>query len=115
MPRGAPRGNADIRAIRQSLHSIVDRLVSLLENAETRESRRSAPLSARRKRVPAVEGDSHRVRTRLSRARLAALKLQGEYIGRLRGLKPSQKARVKALRARKGFPAAIRLAARLAS
>ncbi len=114
MPRGVPNGNADIRAIRQSLHTIVDTLVRLLEIAQNGASRRLAAVS------PATQAASRksqtpRPRLRLSRGRRAALRLQGEYMGRLRGLAPANKVRVKALRAKKGFPAAIKLAARLAT
>jgi hypothetical protein len=52
---------------------------------------------------------------KLSPARRAALKLQGQYMGYMRGLKPRQKARVKALAASKDIRAAIALARRLAS
>jgi hypothetical protein len=51
---------------------------------------------------------------RLSSARRAALKLQGQYMGYLRNLKPRQKARVRALRAQKGVEAAISFARKLA-
>jgi len=51
---------------------------------------------------------------RLSAERRAALKLQGQYMGYLRGLKPRQKARVKAVRAVKGVKPAIAFARRLA-
>ncbi len=50
----------------------------------------------------------------LSPKRRAILRLQGQYIGYLRGLPSRQKARVKALRTSKGSPAAIRLAKKLA-
>jgi hypothetical protein len=50
----------------------------------------------------------------LSPKRRAILRLQGQYMGHLRGLPLRQKARVKALRTSKGFPAAIRLAKKLA-
>jgi hypothetical protein len=53
-------------------------------------------------------------RLTLSPKRRAVLRLQGQYMGRLRGLPARQKARVKALRTSKGFPAAIRLAKKLA-
>jgi hypothetical protein len=56
-----------------------------------------------------------RRKLRLSPARRSALKLQGRYMGYLRGLKPRQKARVKALRAKKGLSPAIRLAKALAA
>jgi hypothetical protein len=52
---------------------------------------------------------------RLSPARRSALKLQGQYMGRLRSLKPRQKARVKALRAAKGVRPAIAFAKRLSN
>jgi hypothetical protein len=51
---------------------------------------------------------------RLSAERRAALRLQGQYMGHLRSLKPRQKARVKALRAAKGIRPAIAFARRLA-
>lgn len=43
-------------------------------------------------------------------ARRAALKLQGQYMGYLRNLKPKQKAVVKALRVAKGIRPAIAMA-----
>jgi len=69
--------------------------------AEARTLPRSAPLRPRR-RSP-----------RLSRARRAQLKLQGTYIGSMRGLPVAKKARVKREREKRGFAAAIRLARRL--
>jgi len=56
----------------------------------------------------------HGPKLRLSPDRRAALKLQGQYMGYLRSLKPREKARAKALRAKKGVRAAIGLAKRLA-
>jgi len=100
-PRGRSIGR-DIRAIRTSLSSIaqaVQRLAPLLQAAASggpgKPSRRGRKL-------------------RLSAERRAALKLQGQYMGHLRGLKPRQKARVKALRAAKGIKPAIAFARRLA-
>jgi len=49
-------------------------------------------------------------RLRLSAARRAALKLQGQYMGHLRSLKPRQRTRVKSMRVAKGVRAAIGLA-----
>jgi hypothetical protein len=46
--------------------------------------------------------------------RRAQLKLQGSYMGFMRQLKPAQKARVKAVKERRGFGAAITIAQRLA-
>ena len=65
--------------------------------------------------VAGPKGSTRRARKlTLSPARRAALKLQGQYMGYVRRLKPRQKTRVKALRAAKGVGAAIRLAKRLA-
>jgi hypothetical protein len=47
---------------------------------------------------------------RLSPKRRAQLKLQGSYMGYMRQLGPRQKARVKAVKEKKGFEAAIRVA-----
>ncbi len=49
----------------------------------------------------------------ISRARRTALKLQGQYMGYLRNLKPKQKAEVKAVREEKGIRAAIAAARRM--
>jgi hypothetical protein len=92
----------DIRAIRTSLASIaraVQRLAPLLQAA-----------TARGPANPSRRGR----RLKLSAERRAALKLQGQYMGHLRSLKPRQKARVKALRAAKGVRPAIAFARRLA-
>jgi hypothetical protein len=50
---------------------------------------------------------------KLSAERRAALKLQGQYMGHIRLLKPRQKAQVRAARASHGTRAAIALAKRL--
>ncbi len=52
---------------------------------------------------------------KLSRERRAALKLQGQYMGHLRNLKPKDKAQVKELKVAKGYNAAIALARKLAA
>jgi hypothetical protein len=54
-----------------------------------------------------------RRRVNLSPKQRAALKLQGKYMGTMRGLKPGQRAAIKKLRAEKGIQAAIREAVRL--
>jgi len=60
------------------------------------------------------EGTRVRRRLRLSPARRAALKVQGQYMGYLRGLNPRQKAQVKKLRTTGGVKEAIRMARELA-
>jgi hypothetical protein len=85
-----------LRAIAAALTGISRALL-----AEARTLPRSAPPPPRR-RSP-----------RLSRARRAQLKLQGTYIGSMRGLPVAKKARVKREREKRGLAAAIRLARRL--
>jgi len=51
----------------------------------------------------------------LTPGRRAALKLQGSYLGYMRQLKPTQKAKVRRIREAKGIRAAIAAAKRLAS
>ena len=46
--------------------------------------------------------------------RRAALKLQGRYMGTMRGLKPRQRAQMKTIKVAKGMLAAIRAAERMA-
>jgi hypothetical protein len=92
----------EIQTIRRSLSSIVRALVRLTPALEAAVA--NGPVHQQRRQR----------RLRLSPGRRAALKLQGQYIGHLRSLKPRQKARVKALRADKGVRAAISFARRLA-
>ena len=54
-----------------------------------------------------------RKKPRLTAAYRATLKLQGQYMGTLRGLKPAQRAAVMKLRAEKGVRAAIAAARRM--
>jgi hypothetical protein len=88
--------NLEIQTIRRSLASVVrslGRLGTALESA-ARAPRHETP----------------RRKLRLSPERVAALKLQGQYIGHMRMLPARQQARVKALRVEKGVRAAIRYA-----
>lgn len=52
---------------------------------------------------------------KITPARRAALKLQGQYMGYMRNLKPRQKAQVKNIKAAKGIRAAIATAKRLSA
>jgi hypothetical protein len=85
-----------LRDLERQLGKLVDRIIQL--------ERRKHP-----------GGPKTRRSLKLSPRRRAALKLQGAYMGFMRQLGPRQKARVKALKAAKGFPAAIALAKRLAA
>lgn len=92
----------ELRAIGRSLESIVGALARLGPALKAVE-RGSGQTTARRpRRKPSAK-------------RLAALKLQGRYMGYVRNLGPRQKARVKGLRESKGIEAAISLAKQLAS
>jgi len=82
-------------ALRQLQRSF-DRLAPALAAGST------APMPARRKMT-------------MTPARRAALKLQGQYMGQMRNLKPQHKAKVKKIRAEKGIRAAIAAARRLSS
>lgn len=64
--------------------------------------------------APSVAASRAPRKLNLSPQRRAALKLQGQYMGYLRGLKPRQKSRVKALAASKGVRSAVSLARELA-
>jgi hypothetical protein len=93
----------EIHTIRTSLSSIDTALQRLLPLLQQTGTARSATLARRQPKL------------KLSAARRAALKLQGQYMGYIRSLKPRQKARVRALRESKGVEAAIALARKLAS
>lgn len=88
------------RVIKRALSRIEDSIAKLQKRvrAATR-SESSAPWRPRE--IP------------LTPARRKQLKLHGAYIGHLRHLKPSQKAQVKAVKAKQGYEAAIRVAKRL--
>lgn len=102
MPKGAHRRiTKQIRLIRASLvrtERALDRLAPLVRAAEKAARRGAAP---RRRTL------------RLSPARRKILKLQGSYMGFMRQLAPKHKARVKALKEKTGFPAAIAMARKL--
>jgi hypothetical protein len=72
----------------------------------------AASVAAPRRSVgrPARVARPVRRRGKVSRELAQARKLQGQYLGALRGLKPADHARVKALAHEKGLPAAIKLA-----
>ena len=90
--------------IARSLGSISEALARLVPLVEPSSGGASAPAAA----VHAPR------KLNLTPQRRAALKLQGQYMGYLRGLKPRQKSRVKALAATKGVRAAVSLARELA-
>ena len=98
MPRSKAALASDIRSLRQALRLLA------------RSFDRIAPVLA----AAGANGSQPRRRRRLTPAQRAALKLQGRYMGTMRGLKPTQKAKVKRIRAQRGIRAAIAAARRLA-
>jgi hypothetical protein len=96
--------SSELQVIARSLGSISEaltRLAPLVDHAN------GAAVAA----IPAVRAPR---KLNLTPQRRAALKLQGQYMGYLRGLKPRQKTRVKSLAASKGVRAAVSLARELA-
>lgn len=101
--RSAARGEvrrvaADVRQLR--------RIVTQLRQAVRRQAVALRRLAVR-------DAQPHRRKLTLSEERRAQLKLQGQYMGYLRGLPPRKKAQVKATRASKGVLQAVRLARKL--
>jgi hypothetical protein len=97
-----PRKNAvvvELRSIRSALRQL------------QRSFDRLAPAIA----ATPPNGDRPRRKMTITPARRVQLKLQGQYLGYMRGLKPHQKSQVKKIRAAKGVRAAIAAAKRLAS
>jgi hypothetical protein len=92
--------NTEIQTIRRSLASIARALGRLGPALEAAARAPRAPRPPRK--------------LKLSPERMAALRLQGQYIGYIRTLPPRQKQRVQAVRAEKGVRAAIAQAKKLA-
>ncbi|HEX4825387.1 MAG TPA: hypothetical protein VFV19_13875 [Candidatus Polarisedimenticolaceae bacterium] len=95
-----------LTAIERAFADLERQLARLTKRA--RQAARSAARSAK-------PGARNRRTLRLTPKRRAQLKLQGAYMGYMRPLKPAQKARVKAVKEKRGFEAAIRVAKRLAT
>ena len=108
---GAVRTNQVEKALRgreDEIRVLRERLASLESLSSTRGAagrRRGRP--ARRPGRPA--------RRRMSAKTRALRRLQGKYMGLVRGLKPAEKARVRSVREKQGMGAALKLAASLAA
>ena len=105
MPR--PRGNPLEKQIR-ALHLTLRRLDSELRGLLPAIAKAAAPA------MNSAGASPGRRKPKLSRERRRALQIHGQYLGRIRTLKPSLKSRVKKVKAAKGYRAAIALAKRLA-
>jgi len=98
-----PTLKSHLRTLRRSTR-VIARTLNKLEGRLRRLQRQAERAAGRGKRT-----------IRITAKRRAQLKLQGAYMGFMRQLKPAQKAKVKALKAKRGFEAAIRAAKRLAA
>ena len=105
MPKRRSRFQKDLRAIGKAFKALAhhfERIAPFLgEGAMAMATAQEYTKRGRRK-------------PRLSAQQRAHLKLQGKYMGTMRGLKPRQRAQVKKIRASKGIRAAIKAAAKLA-
>jgi hypothetical protein len=92
------------------------RVVTSLQSIQAALGRLAPALDARRKSTATSSAGRPAPgrKLKLSPARRAALKLQGQYMGYMRGLKAAQKKQVKARAAAKGIAHAVALARRLA-
>jgi hypothetical protein len=104
-PRHRPSLQKSLRAIERAFVDIersFEDLSKRIAQTASEAARRSKPVPMKRLTRPATP------------KRLAQRKLHGSYIGHLRHLKPAQKLRVKAVKEKRGFEAAIRVAKRIA-
>ena len=93
------------------IRSLRERLASL-EGMSSSGASSSGRAGGRRRRASAAPRP---VRRRKMSPKVRALRrLQGKYMGFVRGLKPAEKARVRAVREKQGMSAAIQLASSLA-
>ena len=103
MPQASTVIAREIRTIRTSFNKLA------------RSFGRIAPLLS----ITGIPGNGEdkpsRRRPRLSTAQRRALKLQGKYMGTMRGLSSAQRNKVKKLRSRRGIRAAIAEARRLSA
>lgn len=108
----ALRGRADeIRNLRERLASLESLFSSGGSASKPGGRRRRGP--GRPPGRPAAKSAAARPRRRMSAKTRALRKLQGRYMGLVRGLKVAEKARVRATREKQGMAAAIRLASSL--
>jgi hypothetical protein len=103
MPKSISKQLQSVRASLRHLEVALSRLVPVLAMA----THATVPPATTKAKPP-------RRKLKLSPERRRALKLQGQYLGYMRQLKPTQKAKVKAVKAKKGMRAAIATARRMA-
>ena len=99
--------DSEIRSLRERLATLEGMSDGAGGSRGSRRGRRSAGSSG--------SGASRPVRRRKMSPKVRALRrLQGKYMGFVRGLKPAEKARVRSVREKQGMAAAISLASSLA-
>ena len=103
MPRPSTTLSRELRTIRQSFQNLAKAF------------QRLQPALAALRTQPAGNGKTTRRPPSLTAKQRAALKLQGKYMGTMRGLPAAKRAMVKKVRAEKGIRAAIAEARRIAS
>ena len=105
MARNSTALTREIRSIRTSFRRLASSFgkIAPILAAATASSTAQATSNGRTRRKPRLTAEQRR-----------ALKLQGKYMGTMRGLKPTQRTKIKKIRATKGIRAAIAEAQRLA-
>lgn len=108
MPRPSTALTREIRSIKSSFNRLA------------RSFGRIAPLLVATPAATAAARSMTEVRgvrrkPRLTAEQRRALKLQGKYMGTMRGLSPAQRTRIKKIRVKRGIQAAINAARKLAS
>ncbi|HKY32460.1 MAG TPA: hypothetical protein VJV23_07995 [Candidatus Polarisedimenticolia bacterium] len=103
MPRSKTILARELRTIRSSFSRLA------------RSFERIAPLvlSPPQDLLPTSPEQKTRRRPRLSAQRRQALKLQGKYMGMMRGMRPASRAKLKKIRTEKGIEAAIAAAEKI--
>ena len=113
MLRSRPHGGPTLPprpSLKKSLRAI-ERAFADIETMIAGLARRVRVAERGRGRAPTANA---RRKLTITPKRRAQRKLHGSYIGHLRHLKPAQKLRVKAVKANRGYEAAIRVARKLA-
>ncbi len=115
MSQGKLRASQIAQALRnrdQEIRTLRERLASL----ESLSGGRGSAGTLRGRRASGSAGSAPARRQRKMSPKVRALRrLQGRYMGLVRGLKPAEKARVRSVREKEGMKPAIRLASSLAA
>jgi len=106
------RGKVGARHVKEILRDWQKEIAALRERLATLEELggRGAAKAGRKAKAARKTVAKARVKRRLSPRVLALRRQQGRYMGLVRRMKEAEKARVRAVREKKGLPAAIRLA-----